>query len=209
MRKRSHQPNLRQESNDGKHYKRVVSIYQAQSQVKPKGRRSNADMYLQSPYEERRGVSNDHVSLPDIYNANAPRIGQPYPYKSTLDQQNSAMINKLLNRKKSYERMMRAGDEITGKNRGGYLPNMQDSRSTDQLPGHPIRNRPHIVGPNLKKGLYQDHQGAPRKINIGRGNRPEDYESRHANSSLDVNGHSISQKQHQLRARNYSSQPEL
>ena len=29
-----------------------------------------------------------------------------YNYKSTIDQQNSAMISKLMSRKKSYERMM-------------------------------------------------------------------------------------------------------
>lgn len=36
--------------------------------------------------------------------------GRPYQYKSTLENQNSAMISKLLSRKRSYERMMQVND---------------------------------------------------------------------------------------------------
>jgi hypothetical protein len=54
----------------------------------------------------------NHVSLPDIYsssigNSRAPRIGDPYPYKSIIDQQNSIMISKLLSVKKSYDKLQR------------------------------------------------------------------------------------------------------
>lgn len=150
------------------------------------------------------------MSLPDIYNAAAPRIGQPYPYKSAVDQQNNVMINKLLNRKKSYERMMRNGDseDNRAKVRGGYI---QDSRSSSVL--EPMPNRVRLAASQKKQSLqYGESQGAPRKVGLSRSNRPEEMGDgqRYHSSVLDVNGQSISaQKNHQVRARQYASQPEL
>ena len=69
------------------------------------------------PYEEQRRIGSiDAIQLPEIQsskNGNQPydnsvnnSRGGVYNYKSTIDQQNSAMISKLMSRKKSYERMM-------------------------------------------------------------------------------------------------------
>ena len=40
-----------------------------------------------------------------------------YHFKTNIDQQNSAMLAKLMSRKKSYERLMRNGDEGSGATR--------------------------------------------------------------------------------------------
>ena len=59
------------------------------------------------PYD-RNDVSLPQISAPQkIFHMNDLSGGRGYAYKSPIDQQNSAMITKLLNRKKSYERMMK------------------------------------------------------------------------------------------------------
>lgn len=77
--------------------------------IKPK-RKSLQPYNRGNPYDDRRGSSNDHVQLPDIYgNVNGSALGRPYPFTNATEQ-NNVMITKLLNRKKSYERMMRVED---------------------------------------------------------------------------------------------------
>ena len=72
------------------------------------------------PYDDRR---HQDLSLPEIQGSNkagshlqmyndvgGQSVGRPYAYKSTIDNQNSAMIAKLMSRKKSYERIMKLDD---------------------------------------------------------------------------------------------------
>ena len=78
----------------------------------------------QGPYDDRRHNGPD-ISLPQISNSSKHHgnqnpsynegnsVGRPYAYKSNIDQQNTAMIAKLMSRKKSYERMMKV-DEGNG-----------------------------------------------------------------------------------------------
>ena len=78
------------------------------------------------PYEEQRRVGSiDAIQLPEIQSNKHANQGLPYDnnmsngrgvynYKSTIDQQNSAMISKLMSRKKSYERMMVGNDGQSG-----------------------------------------------------------------------------------------------
>lgn len=82
--------------------------------IKPK-RKSLQPYNRAHPYDDRRGSSNDHVVLPDIYgNVNSSQIGRPYPFTNNAAEQSNVMITKLLNRKKSYERMMRVEEGGNG-----------------------------------------------------------------------------------------------
>ena len=85
------------------------------------------------PYDDRRHAGD--LSLPEIsgtgkgggshlamYNdGGVQSVGRPYAYKSTIDNQNSAMIAKLMSRKKSYERIMKLDEGIVN----GRTPNIQ------------------------------------------------------------------------------------
>lgn len=86
-------------------------------------------------YDERRAPSNDGLSLPELPNKNSNQyhsnhnLGRAYPYKSSMEQQNSAMIQKLMTRKKSYERMMKLED-VSG---GRQHSDLQSKKSQDIL----------------------------------------------------------------------------
>lgn len=75
------------------------------------------------PYDEQRRVGSiDAIQLPEIQsnkisNYESNSRGGVYNYKSTIDQQNSAMISKLMSRKKSYERMMSVNEQGPTPNR--------------------------------------------------------------------------------------------
>ena len=63
------------------------------------------------PYDDvrRQGNGDGGIQLPEIRGGSQANIdygSRGYSYKSGIDQQNNAMISKLMSRKKSYERMM-------------------------------------------------------------------------------------------------------
>ena len=118
------------QGHSGQNYKRIVNIYSVNS-YKNK-RRSNAPetrVHLNhsvlpshgvqgkvGPYENRSRHGGE-IQLPEIQGSknsygDAQSVGRPYNYKSTIDQQNSAMISKLMSRKKSYERMMKIEEPL-------------------------------------------------------------------------------------------------
>ena len=52
-----------------------------------------------------------------------------YHFKSNIDQQNSAMLAKLMSRKKSYERLMRNGDDTGGtRSPAGPIPDLSSAK---------------------------------------------------------------------------------
>jgi len=60
-------------------------------------------------------------------------MGRPYVYKSTIDQQNSAMIAKLMSRKKSYERIMRLEDNLQGRQQTILHPELSSKKTSEVL----------------------------------------------------------------------------
>ena len=59
--------------------------------------------------------------------------GRSYAYKSTIDQQNSAMIAKLMSRKKSYERIMKLEDPLQGRSPSVLHPDLSSKKNTEVL----------------------------------------------------------------------------
>ena len=94
------------------------------------------------PYDDRRHqqhiyidrFSRKDIALPEIQGARG------YAYKSAIDQQNSAMLAKLMTRKKSYERMMKYEDGINSRSPNALHPHLNGQavshvRSTNNAQG--------------------------------------------------------------------------
>lgn len=101
------------------------------------------------PYDDRRSQGPD-ISLPQISNSSkhhqvvgggpnnqsyneANSVGRQYAYKSNIDQQNTAMIAKLMSRKKSYERMMKVDDGMQSRTPNMLHPELTQKKNQEVL----------------------------------------------------------------------------
>lgn len=136
-------------SQQSQSYKRIVNIYSVHNQkpkrksIAPEGRLHLNHSVI--PYEDiaKRG-SSESLQLPELANQRQissyqqhvgsisyqglSHINRGYPYRSPMDHSNSAMIAKLMARKRSYERMMHIDDNLSA-NQRSPLSHLSDIHS--------------------------------------------------------------------------------